>query len=143
MVDKASSFAPTVILADDSPLVIETVLALLSPDYNILRVAKDGEDALCLIETLRPDFAILDFCTRVLNGITVARRLKSCGIATRVILISQVEGEDYIEEARTVAHGFVFKRRLLNDLPLALISAARGSFYVSRCEQDIKQTLKI
>jgi DNA-binding NarL/FixJ family response regulator len=140
MIESASMFIPTVVLADDSPLVIETLLALLRPHYNVVRIAKDGQDALSWIAKLRPDLAILDFCTPVLNGITVARKLKHAGISTRVILISQIEDDDYIEEARDIVHGFVFKRRILNDLPLALAAAARDCFYVSRCEMEIRQT---
>lgn len=122
---------PTLILGDNSRLVVDAVLKLLESTYTVVQVAADGVDALDLIRRLRPDIAILDVCLPRLDGIAVACRLKDAGSLTRIVLISSIEEEDHIRKAREVAHGFVFKRRILQDLPLALAAAAGGSFYVS------------
>lgn len=122
---------PTMVLASDSPAVVEAVSSMMRPAYNIIQVAVTGPDALSKILGLRPNLAIVDMCMPELDGIAVARKLSRAGSNTRIVLLTQFEDEDYIAEARAIAYGYVFKRRLHTDLPLAVESAISGAFFLS------------
>ena len=120
----------TVVFADDSPRVIAVACSLLFPTYNVINFATNADEAVSSILKLKPDLAVLDVCMRM-DGIAAARKLNQAGTQTRVVLVTQIEDEDYIHEARLIAHGYVLKRRLLSDLLPALISASTGSFFLS------------
>jgi DNA-binding NarL/FixJ family response regulator len=122
---------PTMVLASDSPAVVEAASSILQSAYNIIQVAVTGPDALSQILGLRPNLAIVDICMPELDGIAVARKLCRAGCNTRIVLLTQIEDEDYITEARAIAYGYVFKRRLHTDLPLAVASAISGAFFLS------------
>ena len=122
---------PTMVLASDSPAVVEAVSSMMRPAYNIVQVAVTGPDALAQILGLRPNLAIVDMSMPELDGIAVARKLSQAGSDTRIVLLTQFEDEDYITEARAIAYGYVFKRRLHTDLPLAVASAISGAFFLS------------
>jgi DNA-binding NarL/FixJ family response regulator len=123
---------PTVVFADDNDKVIETACALLSSTYKVVKVAADGEDAVRWICELEPDFAVLDISMPKMDGIRVARRLLQAGISTRVVFVTLIDDEDYVQEAKLVGHGYVLKRRLSFDLLKALACARAGSFFCSR-----------
>ena len=123
---------PTVVFADDNLKVTELACALLSSTYRVLKVASDGEEAVRWICELTPDFAILDISMPKIDGIRVARELQRAGISTRIIFLTLIEDEDYVQEARLIGHGYVLKRRLSSDLIPALASAQNNSFFCSR-----------
>lgn len=67
---------PTAVIADDSPIIITLLRALLSrfwPDLQIVGEAGDGVEAQALIERLRPDLVFLDIDMPVRSGLEVAR----------------------------------------------------------------------
>lgn len=120
----------TLVFVDDSPRVIAVVCSLVLPTYNVVKLATDEVEAVSWILELKPDLAILDICTRI-DGIAAARKLSQAGTKTRLVLVTQIEDEDYVREARRIAHGYVLKRRLLSDLLPALVAATAGSFFLS------------
>jgi len=122
---------PTVVFADDNAKVVAIACSLLNSTYRVVRVAADGEEAARCIQALKPDFAILDISMPKLDGITVARQLHESGSSTLVIFVTLIEDEDYMQEARLVAHGYVLKRRITFDLLSALSSARQGQFFCS------------
>jgi DNA-binding NarL/FixJ family response regulator len=123
---------PTVVFADDNLKVTEAACALLSSEYEVVKVAVDGDEAIRWIRELSPDFAVLDIAMPKLDGMTVARRLRQTGCRTLIVFATLISDEDYIEEARSIGHGYVLKRRLLFDLLPALASARNGDFFCSR-----------
>ncbi len=127
-----NDFRPTVVFADDNIRVTEAACALLGSAYDIVRVAADGEEAIRWIRELEPDFAVLDISMPKVDGITVARQLRQAGSSTRVVFVTLIDDDDYIQEARVVGHGYVLKRRLAFDLLIALASARDGSFFCSQ-----------
>jgi DNA-binding NarL/FixJ family response regulator len=123
---------PTVLFADDSHMMLEAACALLQPTHNVVKLATNGREAVLWVMKLQPDLAVFDICLPEMDGIAAARKLNEAGTSTRVILIAPIKDEDYICEARLVAHGFVLKRRLASDLVPALTSAVAGSFFLSQ-----------
>ncbi len=123
---------PTIVFADDHLPMLEAARALLHPSYNVAKWTTSGKEAVQWILKLRPDFAILDICMADMDGFTAARALSQAGSKTRILLLTEVEDEDYIDEARLLAHGYVLKRRLACDLIPALVSASAGFFFLSK-----------
>ncbi len=123
---------PTVVLADDNLQVTQAACALLDSGYQVVKVVADGEEAVRAIQELKPDLAILDISMPGMDGIAVARQLRKTGCNTRVVFVTLIEDDDYMQEARRIGHGYVLKRRLSFDLLTALTSAREGLFFCSR-----------
>ena len=123
---------PTVVFADDNPKVVGVVCDLLKAAYRVVKVAADGEQALRAVCELIPDFAILDISMPKLDGFKVASRITKAGLPTRILFVTLINDEDYMEAAKSAGYGYVLKSRLSLDLLEALSSAREGSFLCSR-----------
>jgi CheY-like chemotaxis protein len=122
---------PTVVFADDNLKVIEIACTLLSAAYSVVKIAVDGEEAVRSICELEPDFAVLDISMPKMDGIRVARQLRQAGLCTKVVFVTLIDDQDYLQEAQSIGYGYVLKRRLTLDLLSALASARDGLFYCS------------
>jgi two-component system, NarL family, response regulator NreC len=102
----------TLVLADDHGIVREGIAAFCSsrPDLKILGQSSDGSQAVELIFSLKPDFAVLDLNMPRLNGIEVIRRVRMAKLETRIIVLSISRDENVIREIfRAGANGYLLK----------------------------------
>ena len=82
--------ATRILLADDEEAITSELAPLLQRSGFEVAVARDGDEALRLAQTLRPDFIVLDVLMPGLNGREVCRRLRAAGNWTPVLLLTQV-----------------------------------------------------
>jgi DNA-binding response OmpR family regulator len=68
---------PVVLVADDDEDILTLVALRFRRSGLEVIVARDGEEALELIETRAPDVAVLDIAMPKLTGLEVVRRLRS------------------------------------------------------------------
>lgn len=72
------SSAPTAIIAEDEPMLaamLRTRLVESWPELDIVGEASNGEEALAMAQSLRPDIAFLDIRMPLRSGLDVARDL--------------------------------------------------------------------
>jgi len=73
-----------VLLADDHQMLRQAVRrALEDAGIDVVGEAGDGDQAVMLTETLRPDVVLMDVSMPVLDGIEAARRISATGSASR------------------------------------------------------------
>jgi DNA-binding LytR/AlgR family response regulator len=83
--------SPTGVLAEDEPLLAEELGELLHtlwPQLHIAAYARDGVEALHVIEETTPDVVFLDIHMPLLNGLEVARRIER---PTQVVFITSYD----------------------------------------------------
>jgi DNA-binding NarL/FixJ family response regulator len=87
-----------IVLAEDHALMREGTHRLLEqyPEFEVVGEAEDGQQALELIEKLKPDVAILDIRMPKANGIEVVRGMKSASPATKALMLTAYDDDDYI-----------------------------------------------
>lgn len=122
------------VIADDHTLVRQGVRALLerSPDFQIVGEASDGQEALDLVQRLVPDVLIIDVAMPHLNGIEATDRVQALGLPTRVVILSMHRDESLVLRAlRHGANAYVLKQSVVEELYLAVRTAARGETYLS------------
>lgn len=123
-----------VLLADDHALVRSGIRLVLESfaDVHVVAETRDGRTALALVETLRPDVALLDIAMPELNGMETAARIRSLHPGTRVAILSMHAGEEYVAQAlRAGATGYLLKDATPTELEFALRSVAGGETYLS------------
>jgi len=125
----------TVFLADDHTIVRDGLRAFLSaqPDVKIVGEAGNGSDALCRIQELEPDVAVLDITMPELNGIDVTRRIRQTSSMTRIVILSMHAAENLIVEAlQAGADGYLLKESAGKELVKAVHAVHAGHRYLSQ-----------
>jgi DNA-binding NarL/FixJ family response regulator len=120
------------IVADDHPVVLEAVCALLeSRGADVQGRARDGEGALALIAEKHPPLALVDLRLPAMSGSEVAREAQRLSPETSVIVYTgQTDAACMTEVLDAGAKGFVLKDAPLEDLMRALEMVADGGVYV-------------
>jgi DNA-binding NarL/FixJ family response regulator len=123
----------TVVLADDQAMVREGFAALCRErGIKILGQASDGPQALDMVLSLRPDFAILDLQMPGMTGAEVIRRLRASGFPGKLLILSFSQEEATVMEAlRAGADGYLLKDGPFRHLLDAIAFVRDGGVYVS------------
>lgn len=101
-----------VILADDHAVVRQGIRQFLesAPDIQIVAEAKDGEEAVTLIQQNQPDVAVLDIQMPQLSGIEVARQIRSNRWPVGILILTSYDDDPFISAVlKAGANGYVLK----------------------------------
>ena len=123
-----------VLLADDHALMRAGIRSLLGTlrGVEVVGEARDGQEALRLVETLRPHVVLMDIAMPGLNGLEATARIARDHPETRVIILSMHVSEEYAARAlRAGGAGYLPKDADVRELELALEAVARGETYLS------------
>jgi len=112
--------------------MLARVKEVLRVRYDVVGVACDGEALLDLVAKLEPDIAVIDISMPGLNGMQAAQRLKDSGTRTKLVFLTIYGNPEFIRAAFAAgALGYVLKRRMVTDLPLAIEAALEGKRFLS------------
>jgi AmiR/NasT family two-component response regulator len=124
-VTSSTSTAHRILVAEDETLIrMDLVEMLQEAGYEVVGAASDGNEAVELAESLKPDLAILDVKMPVLDGISAAEKIISI---SPVLMLTAFSQRDLVERARDAgAMAYVVKPFTINDLvPAIEISISR------------------
>jgi DNA-binding NarL/FixJ family response regulator len=125
--------AVRVFLADDHPVVLAGIKALLTadPGIEIIGEARDGHSALRTAVELRPDVLVLDLSMPGLSGMDVVRQLLTECPDCKVLVLTVHEDRSYVRKLLEFgAVGYVLKRSAAEDLLRAIHAVAAGGIYL-------------
>ena len=114
----------TVLLADDQALVRGGFRLILDaePDIEVVAEASDGSQAIDAALQAQPDVVLMDIRMPALDGIQATRQLVPQLPATRVVMLTTFDLDDYVVDAfRAGASGFLLK----TAPPEQLVAAVR------------------
>lgn len=125
--------SPTIIIADDHPLVLKGLQDFLHEnEYNVLASAKNGKEALALIQAHVPDIAILDIKMPFFTGLQIAEKCKKANLKTKIVLITFEKDEKIYDEAKSLGvYGYVLKEFALDEIENCIASVIKNKAYFS------------
>ncbi len=122
------------LIAEDHALVREGTRNILNaePDMEVVAEAADGEEAVALAASLRPDVAILDIEMPRMDGIEAARHIKAAAPNMPILILTAYDDEAYILGVLEAgAAGYVLKNAPSPVLLEAVRAAAVGESVLS------------
>jgi len=123
---------PRVLVADDHHAMLDSLVRLLSSEFEIVATVTDGLSAVTAAARLQPDVLILDIAMPGLNGIAAAARLKESGSTAKVVFVTNLHDREFVQESLALGNvGFVVKDRLVADLLPAIRAVLAGQSFVS------------
>ena len=121
------------LLADDHPLLLERVAALLSSSFDIAGAARSGEELISEAMRLDPDVIVADITMPVLSGIEACHRLHEFGFKAKFVFLTVHPEDEFLQACMAEgALGYVVKSRMGTDLIPAINAVLSGRSYVSR-----------
>ena len=124
----------SVLLADDLTLVREGLAALCqaTPQYRVVAQCSEGAVALRMIETQRPDIAVLDLGLSDLYTLEIVRKVREANLPTRVAVLStRKDRKTVVEALRCGVSAFLLKSDPAAQLLDAFDQILDGGIYVS------------
>lgn len=91
-----------IVLAEDEPRILqflEKKIPFLDPRFEIVGSARNGMDALALIEELHPHVLISDVQMPVMNGLELLSHMNTSCMQIKCVIISGFRDFDYVREA--------------------------------------------
>ena len=113
-----------VLVADDEPLFVDSVKALLADDerVEVVATAGNGQDAVDLAVALGPDLVLMDISMPVLDGIEAARRIRLERPTACILILTGSSISAEVDRARQAGvAGFLTKDRLGTQLVDAIL----------------------
>ena len=121
-----------ILVADDHRAMLETLVSLLSRDFEVVAAVADGLAAVTEAEHLEPDLLVLDIAMPGLSGIAAAARLLRRGSTAKVVFVTNMRDREFMQESLALGPvGFVVKDRLVADLLPAIREVLAGKSFVS------------
>jgi DNA-binding NarL/FixJ family response regulator len=121
----------TVLIADDHPLVRDSISNLLQKanDFEIVAQAGDGEEAVRLAAELSPDVVIMDIEMPKIDGLEATRQIKTCHPGTSVLVLTVHGDEEFVEAMfEAGAAGYLLKSVYGEELLQAIRAVRLGEF---------------
>lgn len=95
----------TILIVDDDVTARETLVAMLEGEYYDLQLAKDGFQALRMLEQIQPDLILLDIMMPGMDGFEVCRRIRSTPQVAEVPIIVLTALDDRDSLLRAIEAG--------------------------------------
>lgn len=117
-----------VLIADDDPIIrLDLKQMLENLGFEVVAEAEDGQKAIELAASIKPDVCVLDVKMPVMDGIDVAISLSESGIAPAVLLTAYSDKELINRAKEAGVFGYLTKPFKPSDLAPA-IEVARSRF---------------
>ena len=124
----------TVLVVDDHPLLRRGLRDVIGENsrFKIIGEASDGEEALRLIASLKPQIAIIDIDMPKLNGLETIGEIRQLPFPIKVIILTMYSEEDMFNAAMDLgAKAYVLKETAANEIVSALEKVDAGEAFVS------------
>jgi DNA-binding NarL/FixJ family response regulator len=132
-----------VVIADDHDFVRSGLVSLLRTAGNISVVgeASDGDEALKLVESRKPDVAILDLSMPEVNGVEAVRLLREKAPSVKILILSMHDDEAHMKACfEAGALGYVSKSADKREIIRAVRAVSCGKQFYKEELSTVRST---
>ena len=123
---------PRVVMADDHVLLLDALVGVLQPEFDVVATASDGLGLIEAVAAHAPDVAVLDVGMPRLDGMAAATRLRESAPETRLVFLTMHADSAMAAQAlRMGASAYVLKSAAVSELTYAIREALEGRLYLS------------
>ena len=112
-----------IVIAEDDESFLAAIALLLEQDdrFVVAGRARNGQEAVALVEEVAPDAVVLDIEMPVVDGVEAARQLRAASSQLPIVAVSGHDYEERVLEIRRAgADDYVRKARMAAELPRVL-----------------------
>lgn len=121
-----------ILIADDHPLVAESIRQLLEPTFSVVGTVGTGEELLAAAKTLRPEVVLLDVNMPGMSGFEAARQLHLQLPTIKIIFLTMLAEAIAVSQGfRSGASGYVLKQSVSDELYAAVESVLGNRRFLS------------
>jgi DNA-binding NarL/FixJ family response regulator len=131
-----------VVLAEDNTSFRKSLKLMIEGegDIEVVGEAKNGRQAVQLVQKLRPEVVVTDISMPIMNGLEAARQIVKQFSSTRVLVLSAHSEPEYIKQSvQSGASGYLIKQSLPQVLSQAIREVAKGnSFFCAPISKPLR-----
>ena len=132
-VSSSTNDRPSIVIAEDSSLMLTRLQLLLAPQCEVLAAVADGNALVEAVRTYRPDVIVTDIDMPGMTGFDAARVILAEQPDARIVFVTTIHDPEIIRAALAIgALGFVGKRDAGYELVKAVRSTMDGKKYISQ-----------
>jgi len=123
-----------IVIADDHAVLRSGLKAMLnySPQFEVVGEAANAQEALRLLDELRPDVLILDLSMPGMSGVECVKEIRYRGLPCRVLVLTMYDDEAYVKEVmRAGADGYMLKKSADTELMEGIVKVYAGKKYLN------------
>jgi two-component system nitrate/nitrite response regulator NarL len=124
-----------ILIVDDHEVVRDGLKNILTSLDNIAVAgeAGNGEDAVKMYSSLKPDLVIMDISMPGMNGIEATRVIKEKDPDAKILILTMHDNQEYLNQIiRSGAKGFILKNTDKEELLDAVKTVASGDNFFSK-----------
>jgi len=117
------------VIADDHLVVRDGLRGMLEsqPDFEVVGEASNGEEAVQLTSSLKPEVVLMDLRMPVMDGVTAIRQIKDSQPGIQVLVLTTYDSDaDILPAIEAGATGYLLKDISREELYSAVRATARG-----------------
>jgi DNA-binding NarL/FixJ family response regulator len=122
-----------VIICDDQAVVRDgmELLLKLESDIDIVGVARDGAEAVEMVEGCGPELVLMDLKMPGMNGIEATRRIRARFPEVKVLVLTTYDDDEWVFDAiRAGASGYLLKDTPREEIVRAIRGTMEGKAFV-------------
>ncbi len=122
-----------VLICDDQTVVREGLAAILStaPGIEVVGLARNGREALDLLQEVQPEVVLMDLKMPVMNGVQTTQQLRRAYPEVNVLVLTTYADDQWVLDAvRAGAAGYLLKDTRRDVLIDAIKGTAEGKTYL-------------
>ncbi|WP_188624308.1 response regulator [Caldalkalibacillus thermarum] len=122
-----------ILIIDDHTMFREGVKRVIemNPDFEVVGQAGDGEEAMRLVEELKPDVILMDINMPKMNGVEATEEILRHSPDSKIIILSIHEDESYVfRTLQAGAKGYLLKEMDIDALSEAIRIVHEGGAYI-------------